>query len=208
MSTLDIKVGAWLLTGRDCSPLHAEQTFTQHAVILCSLVAHNRLHVVRGKRVDSAQQHYGTYSMKCSARSRHSSSLIWRPCPAGTQKSRACVQHNLWFLVGQVTGFYLQSCMSKVIIAACSWNLQGIMCTCQVRKACRLHPFLLEPIQQRIHDSINTKSKAVMGARVLCCHVRYEVDQKLLEAVLRFNRIPAITEAADGRLLGSWQWKT
>lgn len=36
---------------------------------------------------------------------------------------------------------------------------------------------------------------------------RYGVDKSLLQKVLHFNRLPAVTQHADGRLLGSWQWK-
>ncbi|KAL0050643.1 hypothetical protein WJX82_004002 [Trebouxia sp. C0006] len=36
---------------------------------------------------------------------------------------------------------------------------------------------------------------------------RYGIEKQLLEKVLHFTRIPAITQQADGRLFGSWQWK-
>ena len=43
---------------------------------------------------------------------------------------------------------------------------------------------------------------------VMSCDARYGIDQSLLERVLRFNRIPAISQAADGRLFGSWHFKS
>lgn len=36
---------------------------------------------------------------------------------------------------------------------------------------------------------------------------RYGVDRSLLKKVLHYNRLPAVTQHADGRLVGSWQWK-
>ncbi|KAL3161364.1 hypothetical protein ABBQ32_010259 [Trebouxia sp. C0010 RCD-2024] len=36
---------------------------------------------------------------------------------------------------------------------------------------------------------------------------RYGLDKSLLKKVIHFNRLPAVTQHADGRLLGSWQWK-
>ena len=37
---------------------------------------------------------------------------------------------------------------------------------------------------------------------------RYDIDKSLLEKVIHFNRVPAVTQQADGSLFGSWEWKS
>lgn len=67
----------------------------------------------------------------------------------------------------------------------------------------RLSTAVLRNLFQDVHRMEQNQKQMDLAALAN----RYGIEKQLLEKVLHFNRIPAITQQADGRLFGSWQWK-
>lgn len=61
---------------------------------------------------------------------------------------------------------------------------------------------------QRLFQDVHRMEQGQKQVDLEALSQRYGIDISLLDRVIHFNRVPAVTQQPDGSLFGSWQWKS